>query len=135
MRGYAHDLPLAHAVAGALAEPAPGHDGGISAALILGTEDIAVNGRAVPHLHGNVLLAQDAGGGLIDTLVESGAEALTHPGHGVVAGGQVDLFLIGHRLAGHPVDGLQLLAAEHFLLDYIFTLGTLCHGIQLLSLF
>ena len=111
----AHDLPLAHAFAGTLAEPAPGDDGGILLAGVRRTEDVAVDGDAVAHLDGDILVAHDAGRGLVSALVEGGAEALAHAGHRVLAGAQVNAGVDAGRLTGDHIDGLDLLALEGLL--------------------
>ncbi len=122
---HAHDLPLAHAVAGALAEPRPGDDRGNLGTLddvavlvqVARAEDVGVDLAAVTHDDFLVLHADDAGGHLVDALVEGRAEALAHASHGVVGGGKVDFLLVvvglaGHQVGGHHLDALEGLGLE-----------------------
>ena len=113
-RRNAHQLPFAHAVTGALAEPRPRNDDRDLLGAVGGTEDVAVDLAAVTQNDFQILLADDAGSGLIRALIEGRAETMTHAQHGIVAGRQVDAVDVGQRLTGLQIDGLDLFAHEHF---------------------
>ena len=84
VRRHSHDLPLAHALAGSLSEPGPGNDDRIFLCCICGTIEVAVDSHAVSHLDGHILVAHNAGSALICSLLELGAEALSHSCHGIL---------------------------------------------------